>query len=149
MGAKPFFTLNVSVASIWRFRWCIITEIFSSKRSLKVSLLSLYTSLKAVSCISLIRLIAYYGTSKLRVIHIWRPPWGGGGELRQKWDVIGCRRWGVSECSGRPIGYIGFAPWPDIMLSQTLIYYWQKSSFWLWRQRVKPSFNDTIALIGG
>ena len=31
---------------------------------------------------------------------------------------------------------IGFAPWPDIMLSQTLIYYWQE----LWRETVKPAF---------
>ena len=36
-----------------------------------------------------------------------------------------------SECSGRPIFIFfiteNFAPWPDIMLSQTLIYYWQES----------------------
>ena len=38
----------------------------------------------------------------------------------QKWDAIGRRGWGVSECSGRPIFIlfllkkIGFAPWPDI-----------------------------------
>ena len=30
----------------------------------------------------------------------WRVERGGG---RQKWDVIGCRGWRVSECSGRPI----------------------------------------------
>ena len=55
-GAKLFFTLNISVANIWRFRWCIVTELSSSKRPLKVSLLSLYTSLKALSCILLIQL---------------------------------------------------------------------------------------------
>ena len=42
---------------------------------------------------------------------------------------------------------IGFAPWPDIILSQTLIYFIdKKSSFWLWRQTAKPFFNDSIAL---
>ena len=35
---------------------------------------------------------------------------------------------GGSKCSGRPISIfllkkIGFAPWPDVMLRQTLIYY--------------------------
>ena len=58
--------------------------------------------------------------------------WRGGGGIRQKWDVIGrraCGGRGVSECSGPPIFIfllkkIGSAPWPDIMLSQTLIYYW-------------------------
>ena len=48
---------------------------------------------------------------------------------------------------------IGFAPWKDIILNQTLIYYGyiidKKSSFWLWRQKVKPSFNDIIALFVG
>ena len=44
---------------------------------------------------------------------------GGGGE-------------GANECSGRPIFMffylkkIGSAPWPDIILSQTLIKYWQE-----------------------
>ena len=28
---------------------------------------------------------------------------GLGGAVRQKWDVIGCRGWEVSELSGRPI----------------------------------------------
>ena len=33
-----------------------------------------------------------------------RGDWGwGGGMVRQKWDVIGRRGCGVSECSGRPI----------------------------------------------
>ena len=41
--------------------------------------------------------------------------WGGGGG----WGV------GVSKCSGRP-NKTGVTPWPDIMLSQTLIYYWQE-----------------------
>ena len=27
----------------------------------------------------------------------------GGGGGRQKWDVIGRRGWGLSECFGRPI----------------------------------------------
>ena len=38
---------------------------------------------------------------------------------------------GVSKCSERPVfafllKKIGYVPWPDIMLSQTLIHYWQK-----------------------
>ena len=52
------------------------------------------------------------------------------GRVRQKWDVIGWRREGegVSECFEQPIFAFfnkktGFAPWPDIKLSQT-IYYW-------------------------
>ena len=68
------------------------------------------------------------------VIHIWRPLWGGGGRVgvdknEMLSDVSG---WGVRECSGRPILFflllkkIGFAPWQSIMLSQTLIYYWQE-----------------------
>ena len=56
LGVKLFFTLNISLASIWNVRCYIITELSSSKRSLKVSPLSLYTSLKAFSCILLIRL---------------------------------------------------------------------------------------------
>ena len=48
---------------------------------------------------------------------------------KQKWDVIGCRGRGVSECSGRLVFIflflktIGFGTRPDIML---IIYYWQK-----------------------
>ena len=34
-------------------------------------------------------------------MHIWRPLWGWGG-VRKNWDVIGRRRVGCSECSGRP-----------------------------------------------
>ena len=39
--------------------------------------------------------------------------------------------WGFSECSGRPIFVfllkkIGFVPWPDIVLSEILINYWQE-----------------------
>ena len=54
------------------------------------------------------------------MIHIRCPHWGGGG-LRQKWDIIERRGWGVSKCFGRPIFIfllkkIGFAPWPGIML---------------------------------
>ena len=55
-GAELFFTFNISVASIWRLCWCIVTELSSSKRSLKISLLSWYTNLKAHSCILLIPL---------------------------------------------------------------------------------------------
>ena len=77
-------------------------------------------------------------------MHIWRPLWGKG--VRQKWDVIGRRGWRVSACFGHSIFIyfllknIGFAPWPNIKLSQTLIYYcilfhWQflitYSGFWL------------------
>ena len=55
----------------------------------------------------------------------------GGGGLRWKWDVTGRKEWGVKECSGRQIltfllKKIEFAPWPDIKLSQRLIYYWQE-----------------------
>ena len=28
---------------------------------------------------------------------------GGGGGLRQKWDVIGRSDWGIRKCSGHPI----------------------------------------------
>ena len=53
--------------------------------------------------------------------------------------------WGFSKCFGCPIFFslnkIGFAPWPDIMLNQTLIY--------CLHQTVKPSFNDTIVLFVG
>ena len=74
--------------------------------------------------------------------------------VRQKWDAIG--RSGVvgNECPGLLILFLllrktGFAPWLDIMLSQTLIYYWEKISLLARRQTVKPSFNDTIALFVG
>ena len=66
-------------------------------------------------------------------------------ELRQKWDVIGSRAWpphgggGVSECCGRPIFF--WAKYWDIID--------KKSSFCLWRQTVKPSFNYTLALFVG
>ena len=55
---------------------------------------------------------------------------------------------GGSKCSGSPIFIfllkeIGFAPWPDIMLNQTLTYYWQE--IFLLTQIAEPCFNDTIA----
>ena len=66
------------------------------------------------------------------MIHIWRPFWGLGGRVRQKWDVVrdtGRRR----LASVLDVQYlifllkeIGFASWPDIMLCQTLIYYCQE-----------------------
>ena len=42
-------------------------------------------------------------------------------------DVVG----GGRECSKRPVFIfllkkIGFAPWPGIMMSQTLVYYWKE-----------------------
>ena len=42
-------------------------------------------------------------------------------------DVVG----GGRECSRRPVFIfllkkIGFAPWPGIMMSQTLVYYWKE-----------------------
>ena len=46
------YFFNISVASIWRSRWCIVTELSSSKRSLKVFV---YYSLKALLCILLIQ----------------------------------------------------------------------------------------------
>ena len=65
--------------------------------------------------------------------------WGGvgrgGGWGRQNWDVIGRMGvGGVRECFRCPIlifilKKIGFVPWPSIMLSQTLIYYWQEIFF--------------------
>ena len=86
------------------------------------------------------------------MIHIWLPLSGrrGGGE-GEGWDknmLLDVGSFG--RTIGRPIFIyfllkllkkIGFAPWPDIMLSQTLIYYQ--------RQTVKPSFNDTIVLFLG
>ena len=68
------------------------------------------------------------------MIHKWRPLWGGdGGGGGSKNDMVldvGGGR-GFSECTGRLIliflsKKIGFALWPDIMLSQILIYYWQE-----------------------
>ena len=65
------------------------------------------------------------------VIHMWLPLWGEG-ELggKVKMRCYGAERVGDSKCTARPIFIfllkkIGFAPWPDIMLSQT-IYYWQE-----------------------
>ena len=55
--------------------------------------------------------------------------WQGGGGVRQKLDVIRHHGWGIRECSGRPIFIflllkkIWFAPWPNVMLSETSIYY--------------------------
>ena len=52
---------------------------------------------------------------------------GGWEGVRQKWDVIGCKEvegWRVFLTSNLYfflLKKIGFAPWPDIMLSQTLI----------------------------
>ena len=48
--------------------------------------------------------------------------------------LLDIEKWGVSKCSGRPIvtfllKKIGFALWPEIMLSQKLIYYWQEIFF--------------------
>ena len=87
-------------------------------------------SVFVTNLLKIIKLRKFSGNLNLGVVHIWRPLWGGGG-VRQKWDVIGHRGWGVSECSGRPIFIFllkkfEFAPRPDIMLSQTLIYYWQE-----------------------
>ena len=75
-------------------------------------------------------------------------------QLRINWDVVGRSGLGGSKCFGRPIFIflskkIGFTPWQNIMLSQTLMYYWQEIFFWLWLQTVKPSFTDTIALFVG
>ena len=81
----------------------------------------------------------------LGVIHIWCLLWG---RLRQNWDVIGLT--GVGE--GR-----------DFLDVESFFFFikenwiWPKneyiidkiSSFWLWRQTVKPSFNDTTALFVG
>ena len=49
----------------------------------------------------------------------------------QKQNVIGRRVEGDgSKCSARPVFIFvlkktGFAPWPDIIRNETLIYYWQ------------------------
>ena len=59
---------------------------------------------------------------------------GGGkgwGLVRQKWDAIGCRGWGVAivldvQSLLFSLKKIEFPPWPDLILSQTLIYYWQR-----------------------
>lgn len=55
--------------------------------------------------------------------------------FQKKLDVVGRRGMEAWECSGNLIftGFlskkIGFAPWPHIMLSQALIYYWQQEIF--------------------
>ena len=50
---------------------------------------------------------------------------GRGLGVEQKWDAIGPGGGGFSKFSGHPmltflLKKIGFAPWPDTMLSQTL-----------------------------
>ena len=83
------------------------------------------------------------------VMHIWRPLWGNVGEgSKQKWDVIGRRGWGISECSASPVFIfllkkIGFSPWQDVMLSQT-IYYWQDIFPLTLTSDCETSFNNTI-----
>ena len=55
-----------------------------------------------------------------------------GRELGEKWDVIGRGRVGGSECSRRPIFFV----------KEKKMDLCKKSSFWLWRPTVNPSFND-------
>ena len=75
--------------------------------------------------------------------------WAGGRDKNEiLLDVGGS---GVSENSGSPIFLfllkkIGFTSWPGIML---VICTDKKSSFWVWCQTVKPSFNDPIVLFKG
>ena len=60
---------------------------------------------------------------------VWGGVGGGVDKIEMLSDVWG---WGgVRECFRCPIlifilKKIGFVPWPSIMLSQTLIYYWQE-----------------------
>ena len=73
----------------------------------------------------------------------------GGRGIKQKWDIRH-KRVGGSECFGCPIFIfliekIGFAPWLEIMLSQT-IYYWQIFLSTLVSES-KP--NDSSALLMG
>ena len=56
----------------------------------------------------------------------------GRGVVRQKWDVIGRRGWVANVLDVQSLLFlllkkIGFAPWPDIMLTETLLYYWQET----------------------
>ena len=57
----------------------------------------------------------------------------GGGELVSVLDV---------QSEFFLLKKSGFGPWPDFMV---IIYYWLE----FWRQTVKPSFNDSIALFVG
>ena len=54
------------------------------------------------------------------------PTLSGAGRIRQTWDIIG--RVDVQSLFFL-LRKIGFAPWPDIMLIQTLINYWQEIFF--------------------
>ena len=73
------------------------------------------------------------------MIHIWRPLWGEVRRGGDRWD----KNEMLSNAGGKGRGgelesvmdvqslffllkKIGFAPWLDIRLSQTLIYYWQE-----------------------
>ena len=54
-----------------------------------------------------------------------------GARQKWDWDVIGCSGWGLASVLDVQslfflLKKIGFAPWSDIILSQTLIYYWQE-----------------------
>ena len=86
------------------------------------------------------------------MIHIWRPLWERGWGLKQKWDVTGCKGVGVSKCFGGPIFIsllkkIRFTPWPETMLSQTLMRYcWQDFFLLNLTSDSETIFNDNTAL---
>ena len=56
---SPLFTLNISMASFWRFLLWIINELSLSRSSSKVHWWSLYTILKARSCILFILWLSF------------------------------------------------------------------------------------------
>ena len=64
MGAISFLTLNISVASGWRFLWSTATELSLLNSSSKAVLLSLHTTFEDSSCILLIR-VSCRETSRL------------------------------------------------------------------------------------
>ena len=64
MGAISFLTLNISVASGWRFLWSTATELSLFNSSSKAVLLSLHTTFEDSSCILLIR-VSCRETSRL------------------------------------------------------------------------------------
>ena len=83
------------------------------------------------------------------------PLWGGGvggGGGRQKWDIIGRRGSGLaSVLDVQSFFYLKKLIFRHDQICWAKHYYIidKKSSFWLWGQTVKPSFNYIIALFVG
>ena len=89
-------------------------------------------------------------------VHTWHPLWGAGVLRQGKNEILSdVGEWGRGVASVLDVQSlffllqkIGFAPWPDIMLSQTLIYYWQEIFLLTVRQWRHP-FMIPFALFVG